>query len=193
MIAIPRICNAAAGNSQICQEVFMKRRGLTFVGVVLVTCVAWLASARSQAQDSVLAFVDPSLRDAVIQLEEATRRFNKGDPSLYSQLTSNREEVTLLGGAGGHEKGREKIIARYELVSGKRKGAQYKVSFEYLSYGETKDMAYTVAIERRVSPNAADQTKATETLRATHIFRKEDGVWKLIHRHADPLVEEVKK
>jgi ketosteroid isomerase-like protein len=54
-------------------------------------------------------------------------------------------------------------------------------------------MAYIVAIERRVSPNAADQPKATEALRATHIFRKEDGVWKLIHRQADPLVEVVKK
>jgi ketosteroid isomerase-like protein len=175
------------------QEIFMRRRGLTFVGIILVACVAWLASARLQAQDSVPKFVDPSLRDVVIQLEEATRRFNAGDPSLYSQLTSNREEVTLLGGAGGHEKGREKIITRYERVSGKRKGADFKVTFEYLSFGETKDMAYTVAIERRVTPNAAEQTKATEALRATHIFRKEAGVWKLIHRHADPLVEEVKK
>ena len=27
------------------------------------------------------------------------------------------------------------------------------------------------------------------TLRVTHAFRKEDGRWKLLHRHADPLVE----
>lgn len=25
-------------------------------------------------------------------------------------------------------------------------------------------------------------------LRVTHVFRKEDGAWKLILRHADPLV-----
>jgi ketosteroid isomerase-like protein len=25
-------------------------------------------------------------------------------------------------------------------------------------------------------------------LRVTHVFRKEDGAWKLVLRHADPLV-----
>jgi ketosteroid isomerase-like protein len=159
-------------------------------GLVLVLIV----SARSRAQDSVPKFADPKLREAVVQLEEATRRFNKGDPALYSQLTSKRDEVTLLGGAGGVEKGRDKIVARYERVSNPRKGADLKIAFEYLSSSETKDMAYTVAIERRVAAKASDEGKATPALRATHIFRKEtDGSWKLIHRHADPLVEPVKK
>jgi len=30
---------------------------------------------------------------------------------------------------------------------------------------------------------------APMTLRVTHAFRKEDGRWRLLHRHADPLVE----
>jgi ketosteroid isomerase-like protein len=25
-------------------------------------------------------------------------------------------------------------------------------------------------------------------LRVTHIYRIEDGAWKLVHRHADPLI-----
>ena len=25
--------------------------------------------------------------------------------------------------------------------------------------------------------------------RATHVYRREDGVWKLVHRHADRLTE----
>lgn len=43
-----------------------------------------------------------------------------------------------------------------------------------------------------IEPGAAllsDQDKpAPIALRVTHIFRKEDGVWKLVHRHADPLI-----
>jgi ketosteroid isomerase-like protein len=26
-------------------------------------------------------------------------------------------------------------------------------------------------------------------LRVSHVFRKEDGEWKMVHRHADPLLE----
>ena len=26
-------------------------------------------------------------------------------------------------------------------------------------------------------------------LRVTHVFRKEDGAWKLVHRQADPLID----
>jgi len=28
-------------------------------------------------------------------------------------------------------------------------------------------------------------------LRVTHVYRKEDGAWKLVHRHADPLINKM--
>jgi ketosteroid isomerase-like protein len=46
-----------------------------------------------------------------------------------------------------------------------------------------------VAIERD-EVRVGDQDKpAPRALRVTLIFRKEKGEWKLLHRHADPLVE----
>jgi hypothetical protein len=45
-----------------------------------------------------------------------------------------------------------------------------------------------VAIERS-EVHLVDQDKPVPmALRVTHIFRKEDGVWKLVLRHADPLM-----
>jgi hypothetical protein len=45
-------------------------------------------------------------------------------------------------------------------------------------------MAYTVAIERYTA--SADGAPAAPTeLRATHVYRREDGHWRAVHRHAD--------
>jgi ketosteroid isomerase-like protein len=48
---------------------------------------------------------------------------------------------------------------------------------------------YTVAIERSEARVAGQDAPASMGLRVTHLFRKEDGEWKMIHRHADPLID----
>ena len=45
------------------------------------------------------------------------------------------------------------------------------------------------ANERRAVRLADTPATSPMTLRVTYVFRKEDGRWKLLHRHADPLVE----
>lgn len=50
-------------------------------------------------------------------------------------------------------------------------------------------MAYSVDIERTKIRLAGTQEVRPMALRATSIFRREDGKWKLVHRYADPLVE----
>ena len=50
------------------------------------------------------------------------------------------------------------------------------------------DLAYTTEIERALVQLVGQESLAPMALRVTHVFRKEDGAWKLILRHADPLV-----
>ena len=42
-------------------------------------------------------------------------------------------------------------------------------------------------IERAKAQLVASQDIALITLRVTTIFRPEDGFWKVVHRHADPI------
>jgi ketosteroid isomerase-like protein len=49
-------------------------------------------------------------------------------------------------------------------------------------------LAYTVAIERSTVRIVGQREPAAMSLRVTHLFRKEQGGWKLLHRHADPLM-----
>jgi ketosteroid isomerase-like protein len=46
------------------------------------------------------------------------------------------------------------------------------------------DMAYTLGFER-FNGSIADRPVEPVTVRVTHIYRREDGEWKIVHRHAD--------
>jgi ketosteroid isomerase-like protein len=71
-----------------------------------------------------------------------------------------------------------------------RAAANYKdgdaLGFETVSRYEISDRAYSVEIER-YRARIAGKEPAEVALRCASIFRREDGAWKLIHRHADPI------
>jgi ketosteroid isomerase-like protein len=55
--------------------------------------------------------------------------------------------------------------------------------FEIVHAAASGDLAYTVAYEN--SEAITEGVLRKYRLRTTHIYRREDGVWKIIHRHAD--------
>ena len=58
---------------------------------------------------------------------------------------------------------------------------------ERISDYATADLAYILEIERgRMKVGVADEM-APVSLRVTTIFRREDGEWRIVHRHADPI------
>jgi ketosteroid isomerase-like protein len=129
---------------------------------------------------------EESFRSFLEQMEEATNRFVNGDPSLWKELCSHREDVTIYGGWGAYEKGWEQVGPRYEWAAARFIAGQ--VAVEYIATGVSGDLAYTMALERSTVRLAGAEERAPMVLRVTHIFRREEGVWKLLHRHADPLM-----
>ena len=91
------------------------------------------------------------------------------------------------GGWGAHEKGWPEVQARYEWAGARFRDSGAKLSVEYLTSVQSGDLAFTTAIERAEVKVAGQEKAAPMALRVTHIFRKEDGAWKLVLRHADPL------
>ena len=49
----------------------------------------------------------------------------------------------------------------------------------------TPELAYVVQMERLEAKVGGREDITPYALRATMIFRPEDGVWKVVHRHAD--------
>jgi len=59
------------------------------------------------------------------------------------------------------------------------------LDFELIAADVNGDLAYTVGYERS-SVSAHGGPARSVFLRATQIYRRENGEWNLVHRHADP-------
>ena len=61
------------------------------------------------------------------------------------------------------------------------------VAIEIIAKYVTPELAYVVEIELAKAKVGGREDITPYALRATMIFRPEDGVWKVVHRHADPI------
>lgn len=159
--------------------------------MLLLLLLACMISSCTQAQVRRETGADSSFRTFLAEWEKGQSRFINGDPTLWKQHSSHREDATILGGFGGHgEKGWDAVGARYDWASSQYKSGGATMKVEYLNIGVSGDLGFTVAIERQEGARVGDQQNpAPRALRATQIFRKENAAWKLLHRHADPLIE----
>lgn len=58
---------------------------------------------------------------------------------------------------------------------------------EEISRFVTPDLAYELHLEHCEGRLAASGEPVVVTLRVTMVYRREEGEWKVAHRHADPI------
>jgi ketosteroid isomerase-like protein len=123
---------------------------------------------------------------AVEQTHRALLEFVKGNPVPLQERYSHQDDVTLANPFGPVVRGWEQGAATME-----RAAAYYRdgegVGFEGIAQCVTPDLAYTVEMERYKAKIGGREDIAPFELRVTTIFRPEDGTWKIVHRHADPI------
>jgi hypothetical protein len=142
----------------------------------------------SEIRAEEAAVVGESFEAFLQRFEDAQSRFVNGDPNLWIEMAAKDESVTIFGAFGGYEQGWSQVGPRYEWAAAQYRSGGAKKSIEYLSKYADSSIGYTVAIERD-QVRTADSTKTElRALRATQVFRRVDGEWKLVHRHADPLL-----
>jgi ketosteroid isomerase-like protein len=106
----------------------------------------------------------------------------EGDPEPYMGTWSQRDPVSLFGAWGPCKTGWSELSKTFRWVGSRFADGTMTYDLEVAYAGE--DLAYTVGYER--SEVAVDSgPKRPMTIRVTQIYRREDGEWKLVHRHAD--------
>ena len=143
----------------------------------------------AQTQVRTASNTESDFQTFLARWEDAQSHFLNGDPTLWKQNASQSEDATIFGAFGGYEKGWNQVGPRYDWAASQYRESGAKKQIEYLNTVISVDLAFTVTIERD-EVRVRDQDKSTpRALRVTQIFRKEKGAWKLLHRHADTLVE----
>lgn len=132
---------------------------------------------------------DASFKAFLPTWEQAVTRFVNGDPSLWKQICSHSDDATIFGGFGGFEKGWKEVGPRYDWAATQFKESGGRVQVEYINVVVSGDLAYIVVLERGILRMGNNEKAVPHALRATQIFRKEAGSWKLVHRHADALMD----
>ena len=99
------------------------------------------------------------------------------------------DDGTILGAVGGFSAGGDETAERQRTVASQwRRGTG---SIEFLNGDVDGDLAWLAFIERSTVEFAsdADGVEHRWDLRVTEVFRRSDGIWQRVHRHADPLVD----
>jgi ketosteroid isomerase-like protein len=102
------------------------------------------------------------------------------------ELTSHRDDVTLANPLGPPAHGWDEVAAATERTASNFRDGE-NIGFEVIERYVTPKLAYVVRIERAKAKVGGREDITPITLRATMIFRPEDGEWKMVHRHADPI------
>ncbi len=127
---------------------------------------------------------DLSVREAIERLHAAMAKVAMGDTSAIKALYSHTVDATSFYGWGGYEKGWDGVARRWDWAGSQFQGGT--VSYENVTTVVTADMFFVTDIETYSSQRMAGVEGMTGwSNRVTHVFRRENGDWRLVHRHAN--------
>ncbi len=130
-------------------------------------------------RDDFLAWVKSALYDA-------ERALHDGDAAPRRALWSRSEPVSVLG-AMRNAIGQQELDELFTAL-GRSFSDCTSYRFEVEAYDVVGDMAYTAGFEHTSA--SIDGQPRSYILRATQVYRREGGDWKVAHRHADTVTRD---
>jgi ketosteroid isomerase-like protein len=126
------------------------------------------------------------LDELIERYHAAMTPFAKGDPKPVKDLYSQADDVMLANPFGPAVRGWAAASERLDFASSRMHDGEVTRFDEVARYQsgdlfvlhETEDWQSRIADRDEVEP---------WQLRVTTTFRREDGEWRVVHRHADPI------
>jgi ketosteroid isomerase-like protein len=124
--------------------------------------------------------------ELIEQYFRAQGEFLRGNPDPVKDLFSHRDDVTLANPYGPPVRGWDDVAKNIEHDASLCSDGTF-VEWQIVAKYVTAELAYVVQIERAEAKIGAREEIDPLAVQATMIFRPEEGEWKVVHRHADPI------
>jgi ketosteroid isomerase-like protein len=127
-----------------------------------------------------------TLDEVVERYHVAAREVSKGNAEPVKALFSHGDDVTLANPFGPAVHGWKQVSEALDYAASRFRDGEV-TSFESGARYSTSDLASIFEVEKWRAKVAGREDVAPFELRVTSVFRREDGAWRLVHRHADPI------
>jgi ketosteroid isomerase-like protein len=142
-----------------------------------------VAESRTSSETPPRSSRDRELDEFISRCHEALSQQSQGHPGPLLDLWSRADDVTIMAAIGGHQTGFGDVSALLSAASETQHFDGW--SSDNIVTIASADLALSVELEHYAQQ--VDGEGAGMTLRATQVYRREDGAWRLIHRHGDIL------
>ena len=158
----------------------MKSRKLACISGLIVTVAGLMAANTALAAEKD----EQGVRQAVAQFYTALNTMFTGELGPMKEVWSHANDATYMGPGGGFQVGWDQVLAEWEAQAAKKLGGKVEPADIRITAGQ--DLAIVSDIEKGENTNAAGKVEKV-SIRATNLFRKERGKWKMIGHHTDLL------
>jgi ketosteroid isomerase-like protein len=132
------------------------------------------------------------MRGPGVTIDETLERFHaaadamaRGDAGLVKDVYSQADDVTLANPFGHAVRGRTDVDAALDFVASQFSDGAV-TEFRNLARYETADLVTLLEIEHWQTRVGGGELTDFD-LRVSSTYRNEQGTWRLVHRHADPI------
>ncbi len=152
------------------------------VGVASIASIA-------PAQTGDVSLMDQTVADLVRRSSEAHAALMRGDVDAYQDLITLSQDFTFYSPFGGPPT--RGIDMTEETWNGMRRFFRNGTLRQELVQAYASDDLVVLAIIEYNNGEVGGLPAQDWPLRVTLVYRRENGEWRLAHRHADPLVNGV--
>jgi ketosteroid isomerase-like protein len=129
--------------------------------------------------------LDDFLTPTLARQLDAEQAFINGDPEPRLAMWSTQDPVTVFGARAPLKRGWDEVSETFRWLATRWSDCTDQ-RLDMVTSGASKDLWNMVGFEHiAISVDGVPVEHYTQ--RVTHIYRRERGEWKIVHRHADYL------